>query len=152
MDKIINVLLLIIIFVFDPLAISLVVAANFAFDKANRKNLYDEYEEELYVEPKEKKSGFPEDYNEDDEKRMDIIGQNGNEGEHYDEARGTVPPKEKQIITKTGYQLENNIENVVFEGPSEWQVKLKTGETIWAPREEVQKYITKDPDNIINYL
>ena len=152
MDKIINVLLLIIIFVFDPLAISLVVAANFAFDKANRKNLYQEYEEELYVEPKEKKSSFPEDYNEDDEKRMDIIGQNGNEGDHYDEARGTVPPDKKKIITKTGYQLENNIENVVFEGPSEWQVKLKTGEVIWAPREEVQKYITKDPDNIINYL
>lgn len=35
MDKIINWLLLVIIFVFDPLAISLVVAANFAFDKAN---------------------------------------------------------------------------------------------------------------------
>jgi len=33
MDKIINYLLLIIIFVFDPLAISLVVAANFAFAK-----------------------------------------------------------------------------------------------------------------------
>ena len=33
MDKIINVLLLIIIFVFDPLAIALVVAANFAFAK-----------------------------------------------------------------------------------------------------------------------
>jgi hypothetical protein len=31
MDKIINILLLIIIFVFDPLAISLVIAANFAF-------------------------------------------------------------------------------------------------------------------------
>ena len=36
-DKIINILLLVIIFVFDPLAISLVVAANFAFDIANRK-------------------------------------------------------------------------------------------------------------------
>jgi hypothetical protein len=33
MDKIINVLLLIIIFVFDPLAIALVIAANFAFTK-----------------------------------------------------------------------------------------------------------------------
>lgn len=31
MDKVINILLLVIIFVFDPLAISLVVAANFAF-------------------------------------------------------------------------------------------------------------------------
>ncbi len=34
MDKIINYLLLVIIFVFDPLAISLVVAANFAFSNA----------------------------------------------------------------------------------------------------------------------
>ena len=47
MDKIINILLLVIIFVFDPLAISLVVAANFAFDIANRKNIYDEYEDEI---------------------------------------------------------------------------------------------------------
>ena len=37
MDKIINVLLLIIIFVFDPLAISLVVAANFAFERLKIK-------------------------------------------------------------------------------------------------------------------
>jgi len=45
MDKIINILLLIIIFVFDPLAIALVVAANFAFEKAypkKRENLYGE--------------------------------------------------------------------------------------------------------------
>ena len=46
MDKIINILLLVIIFVFDPLAISLVVASNFAFDKAypkKRENLYGEF-------------------------------------------------------------------------------------------------------------
>ena len=45
MDKIINVLLLIIIFVFDPLAVSLVVAANFAYNQAfpgTRENLYGE--------------------------------------------------------------------------------------------------------------
>lgn len=45
MDKIINWLLLVIIFVFDPLAISLVIAANFAFAKAfpkKRENLYGE--------------------------------------------------------------------------------------------------------------
>ena len=38
MDKIINVLLLIIIFVFDPLAIALVIAANFAFEKLKKKD------------------------------------------------------------------------------------------------------------------
>ena len=37
MNKIINILLLVIIFVFDPLAISLVVAANFAFEKLVKK-------------------------------------------------------------------------------------------------------------------
>ena len=42
MDKIINILLLIIIFVFDPLAISMVIAANFAFDMANPKRPEDE--------------------------------------------------------------------------------------------------------------
>ena len=48
MDRIINWLLLIIIFVFDPLAISLVIAANFAFDKARpKKNLYGEIENEF---------------------------------------------------------------------------------------------------------
>lgn len=57
MDQIINYLLLIIIFVFDPLAISLVVAANFAFDRANpnrrrheplpSKSIWEDIEEEL---------------------------------------------------------------------------------------------------------
>jgi len=79
MDVIINILLLVIIFVFDPLAISLVVAANFAFDRAYPKreiNIYGEKEEP------DNSSIFPEDYNED---RMNIIGQNGNDGDHYEE-------------------------------------------------------------------
>ena len=51
MDKIINVLLLVIIFVFDPLAISLVIAANFAFDRARpKKNLYGEVEDNFYAD------------------------------------------------------------------------------------------------------
>jgi len=62
MDKIINILLLIIIFVFDPLAISLVIAANFAFAQAfppkkYRENLYGEN-----VEIKEDTSIWDEDH------------------------------------------------------------------------------------------
>jgi len=80
MDVIINILLLTIIFVFDPLAIALVVAANFAFAHA-----YPKREENLYGEKidskSERSSLFPEDY---DENRMNVIGQNGNDGEHYD--------------------------------------------------------------------
>ena len=45
MDRIINYLLLVIIFVFDPLAISLVIAANFAFDQAYPKKEEEEIEE-----------------------------------------------------------------------------------------------------------
>lgn len=37
MDSVVNVLLLTIVFVFDPLAISLVIAANFAFEKVRPK-------------------------------------------------------------------------------------------------------------------
>ena len=107
MDKIINWLLLIIIFVFDPLAISLVVAANFAFEKAypkRKENLYGELENDFLewddleadpndlpdledievVDPEEVKPDPLADYNEDAENRMNIIGQNGNDGEHYD--------------------------------------------------------------------
>jgi len=107
MDKIINWLLLIIIFVFDPLAISLVVAANFAFEKAypkRKENLYGELENDFLewddleadpndlpdledievVDPEEVKPDPLANYNEDDERRMDIVGQNGNDGEHYD--------------------------------------------------------------------
>ena len=110
MDKIINVLLLIIIFVFDPLAISLVIASNFAFEQAYPKkkykeNLYGEFEEEdpwndlddELPEPNEDlknaKDDLDNEFNESvedfdweaAEKRMDIIGQNGNDGEHYSE-------------------------------------------------------------------
>lgn len=47
MDKVINILMLVIIFVFDPLAIALVIAANFAFEKVSleskgRKRLEEE--------------------------------------------------------------------------------------------------------------
>ena len=164
MDKIINILLLIIIFVFDPLAISLVVAANFAFDKARpKRNLYDEevdendkplsvaeetllYDIDVEEEIVESDNDFPDDYSEEEERRMDIIGQNGNDGEHYDEARGTIPPEDKK-----GFELENNIKRVVFESPSEWKVELKTGEVVWAPKDEVQIAINNDPDNPINY-
>ena len=114
MDKIINILLLIIIFVFDPLAISLVVAANFAFDKAypkKLKNLYGEEEhpgdfdviansKKYFPDKKKVKGSIPNGlkfnkkytqeevsnaFKEMDEKRMDIIGQNGNDGLHYGE-------------------------------------------------------------------
>ena len=136
MDKIINVLLLIIIFVFDPLAISLVIAANFAFDKAYpkrkyRENLYGEeveLDEEDYplsnealtraamefevkdAEEIKTQDEFMKNLDnlekikdwEEAEKRMNIIGQNGNDGEHYSELDlnkdGKVDIKDRLLI------------------------------------------------------
>jgi hypothetical protein len=50
MDQIINYLLLTIIFVFDPLAIALVVAANFAFEKLKKPTKENIYGEKVVVE------------------------------------------------------------------------------------------------------
>ena len=85
MDKIINILLLVIIFVFDPLAVALVISANFAWVQAFPRKKYRENLYEEKVEIKNKPNVFDE-YSEEDEKRMDIIGQNGNDGEHYDDS------------------------------------------------------------------
>ena len=74
MDSIINYLLLIIVFVFDPLAISLVIAANFAFAQIKGKyteNIYGEKvpiveEEEDSFWTEEEMQDFTEQFNADD--------------------------------------------------------------------------------------
>ena len=53
MDQIINYLLLTIIFVFDPLAIALVIAANFAFEKLRPKIKENIYGEKVVIEEKD---------------------------------------------------------------------------------------------------
>jgi Skp family chaperone for outer membrane proteins len=102
MDKIINWLLLTIIFVFDPLAIALVVAANFAFEQLRPKTKENLYGETVVIDDTEEDDGMWEDEEMEDfkqqypepaipdedeweeaEERMNVIGQNGNEGEHY---------------------------------------------------------------------
>jgi hypothetical protein len=128
MGKIINVLLLIIIFVFDPLAISLVVAANFAFDKAYPKKKYKENlygEEVLDLSPRDISKIVKENENspppnealwEAAEKRMEIIGQNGNDGEHYSELDlnkdGKIDQSELKIAKDRIQYLQNSINGV----------------------------------------
>ena len=140
MDKIINVLLLIIIFVFDPLAISLVIATNFAFDQAYpkkkyRDNLYGEKIEDIQVKDAEEIKTLEEfEKNLDKiekikeweaaERRMEIIGQNGNDGEHYSEfdlnKDGVIDDNEKKhliqkikkINNKMGGDLKSSPKNV----------------------------------------
>ncbi len=129
MDRIINWLLLVIIFVFDPLAISLVVAANFAFAQAfpKKEEEIDDYDENWDAEesfnteliedievsePKELLTEEDIPFSnwdiEEVEKRMDIIGQNGNEGLHYDdtEVRESLESLENKIINNDNLIIE----------------------------------------------
>lgn len=192
MDKIINILLLIIIFVFDPLAIALVVAANFAFDQAYKKTLYGEFEDEvddgqglwepedfedwdpdyqeyLKGEPNEGEDSYAEDQVETDlddidnhnqpetekwsetnnttfimdeemlDKRMKVIGQNGNTGEHY----GTSTLKEK---SDTPALNPKDIIEVLQRTPSKRRVLYRDGTEGW-----VNKPANND-DNTIKYM
>ena len=107
MNKIINYLLLVIIFVFDPLAISLVVAANFAFNQA-----YPPKREEdilsIFDNDEEDKNFILEDWDEDEaEKRMDIIGRNGNDGEHYEELSNKYEDTSEKVRT-----LEDKVSSI----------------------------------------
>ena len=95
-DTVVKFFIFILIFVFDPLAVMLVIAYNQALIDRNKKILDDpakvasiiakdasaktqtEHWRDIYSEP----VGFS-GLVEDDE-RMDIIGQNGNDGLHYD--------------------------------------------------------------------
>lgn len=131
MDKIINILLLIIIFVFDPLAIALVIAANFAFEQANKKNLYNEYEDEIEPDlwddiPYDDKLA---DYDEDEaEKRMDVVGQNGNDGTHYD-----VEEEDWKVVNEDDSEIEDpkGIKKILQKGPTKTRVQYNDGNEGW---------------------
>ncbi len=130
MGKIINVLLLIIIFVFDPLAISLVIAANFAFEKAYPKK---KYKENLYGEKEEigasleeqskhtdwdvtLQDGLEEEEWEAAEERMNVIGQNGNDGEHYSELDFNKDGKIDQSELKIAKDKLQFLQKLIKEG------------------------------------
>ena len=62
MDRIINVLLLVIIFVFDPLAISLVIAANFAFEQTSTNKKEEQKQNIIDIMKVEEAGGLDDDW------------------------------------------------------------------------------------------
>ena len=122
MDKIINILLLVIIFVFDPLAISMVVAANFAFAQANQKTLYGEYEDEV---PDDLWDSL--DDEEDDINDIEV---------DYD----TVEPEEDWKVVDE--DEEPKPKRILQKGPSKHRVLFDDGTTRKVPKD----------DNTIRYL
>ena len=157
MDQIINYLLLTIIFVFDPLAIALVIAANYAFEQIKpktRENLYGEKvivkdpvkkpqielsKTDQKVELEDKEDNF--DW-EASEKRMNVIGQNGNDGEHYME--------KGYQISNPATNLENKIkeiERVINRKLTQWEIKDLSEVKITSTAQPSKK----DDDLIIKY-
>jgi hypothetical protein len=149
MGQVVNWFLLLIIFVFDPLAIAMVVAANFAFAQIRRKD--DELtggQLKMYPLPshldrwpstklkqrvKENQERLKEDTS---EKRMNIIGQNGNDGLHYEEES----PKEETIKYPTTDEIIafNRKENELKEDIQPLESE-RLEEEIWLPEiEETQ--------------
>ena len=181
MDKIINILLLIIIFVFDPLAISLVVAANFAFKKAYPKkkykqNLYgEEVEEKISIWDTTLQDGL-EDIEVKDaeeiktqdeflknldnlekirnwekaEKRMNIIGQNGNDGDHYEEEYNILDTNQDGIVDQSEIEAaKQKIKSLYSQlngGISSWRRnKIQT------EIDHLQNQLPKDDDQTKTY-
>jgi hypothetical protein len=89
MGVIVNWFTLMIVCVFDPLAIAMVLAVN----KFIGRN---EEEDEVVVK---KEPVIKHAYVENDE-RMNIIGQNGNDGEHYSEVEEMIKKNEEILATK----------------------------------------------------
>jgi hypothetical protein len=181
MDKIINILLLIIIFVFDPLAISLVIAANFAFEKAYPKkkykqNLYgEEVEEKISIWDTTLQDGL-EDIEVKDaeeiktqdeflknldnlekirnwekaEKRMNIIGQNGNDGDHYEEEYNILDTNQDGIVDQSEIEAaKQKIKSLYSQlngGISSWRRnKIQT------EIDHLQNQLPKDDDQTKTY-
>lgn len=132
MDKIINILLLVIIFVFDPLAISLVVAANFAFEKAfpkKRENLYgelvddfsewDDLDDEDWPEPNDELKQAAEKYKETlSDKKMDADDLKNIE---VKDAEVVEPEqKEKPYIVKVLNETNRQAQVVFSNGSTRW--------------------------------
>lgn len=148
MDNIINWLLLVIIFVFDPLAIALVIAANFAFEqskdkvldkfKENVKRIEDEFDSTLYdgleFEPwDEFKEEFEPLIQEDlaPQQESDILNENNIE--------------EKNKISSSQNRI-NEIEEIINNSSlSNWRVNKL--------RREIEDLKRNNPsdDNIIDY-
>jgi len=132
MDRIINYLLLTIIFVFDPLAIALVIAANFAFEKIRpktRENLYGETVELSVPEGKE----FNTPYDIDDliESEPPV---------EFDDDSKTISDTEIQIQS-----LQKEIDKI--------NIQDNTGKKASIAIENINKKIKKlkDEDNTITY-
>lgn len=141
MDKIINILLLVIIFVFDPLAISLVIAANYAFDVANRKNLYGEFEDEV-------EDDLWDDIDEELVSEEEVLNELEVETEQVlpDEARGVEPPDWK-VVDENDEEIKEKKVKKVLKSTAHRIVEFEDGSKGVVPKKQFDS-----KENVIRYL
>jgi hypothetical protein len=99
-DTVVKFFIFILIFVFDPLAVMLVIAYNQALMDRNKQ-----LQDDTSIITKDASAL------EEDNERMDIIGQNGNDGLHYDEVDIPNEPREEnnpepRKILKGGVKIQ----------------------------------------------
>lgn len=175
MDEIINILLLVIIFVFDPLAISLVVTANFAFKQAYKKEeepkdyTMEEFSEEEIQQFYEDTSDFEEASLEDlpeepyeiyvsgsdtENKDWEIVDEEKELLDTYDTDKdGKIDVDEKSAIEKKIEQLEER-KSKLTRNPnfSSWkknkEISALDGQ-IRSLRDILSKYRKDDDDDLV---
>ena len=140
MDKIINYLLLTIIFVFDPLAIALVIAANFAFEKLKKPTKENLYGETIEIDEDEAN------------RRMRVISQNGNDGLHYRDEIESEPAEEFDDDSKTISDTEAQIQTLEKQ-IDKINLQDNTGKKASIAIADITQQIQKlrDEDNTITY-
>ena len=142
MDKIINILLLVIIFVFDPLAISLVIAANYAFDRAKpKKNLYGEVEDDFYED-----EGW-EDIEADPEDLPDLEDIDVRDAEELKTKEEFLDvlnkiDKDWKVVNEDDSEIkEKKVERILQKTPSKRRVKFTDGTTGWIDKGDENKIV-----------
>lgn len=163
MDQIVNYLLLIIIFVFDPLAISLVIAANFAFAQLKPKETL--YQEKAYHEEMKEWDATIADGLDDDEifkpnealqeaaqryKESKIQGEIQEEPIRLEEEK--LLEDDWKIVDESGREIKDHPEQIKIvkilqKTPSRMRVQYSNGKEGW-----VSKNIKPNEDNTIRYL
>ena len=142
MDKIINILLLIIIFVFDPLALSLVVAANFAFDQARpNKNLYGEIEEGKphYTEPVDFFNYIDKDSKiESLEETLDQVLDDIKEKQEEVIEEKETPEEEWKTLNEDDTELkEKTVSRILQKSPTKQRVQYSDGTEGWMKKKDI---------------
>ena len=164
MDRIINYLLLTIIFVFDPLAIALVVAANFAFEKIRPKTRDNIYGEKVVVDNTEDDGMWTEDEMKDFNNQFnadDLIPDEDEieESEDWEEYEPNEelknPPKQyksSQIEFDFTQPVENDWEILDEEKPKSLEEKIKeinlSSLSAYGKKKAIKKAIKETNDDL----